>query len=50
MSATTFLLILAGVIVVLVGFLAKSWFELSNVNRPKHQGKARKAEEDDDAD
>lgn len=33
MSATTFLFILAGVVVVFLGFVIKSWFELSNVNR-----------------
>jgi len=41
MSATTFLLILAGVILVFVGFMIKSWSELSNVTRrhdhPKKQ-------------
>lgn len=37
MSATTFLLILAGVIVVLVGFVIKSWSELSNVSRSKRR-------------
>jgi hypothetical protein len=37
MSATTFLLILAGVIVVLVGFVVKSWSDLSNVSRPKRK-------------
>lgn len=37
MSTMTFLLILAGVIVVLVGFIIKSWSELSNVSRPKRK-------------
>lgn len=50
MSATTFLLILAGVIVVLGGFLLKSWFELSNVTRPKRPRKDRQARGDDDTD
>ena len=39
MSATTFLLILAAVIVVLLGFVAKSWSELSNVSRPRSRKK-----------
>lgn len=41
MSSTTFLLILAGVIIVLVGFLAKAWKELSNVNRHRRNSKPR---------
>ena len=43
MSATTFLLILAGVIVVLVAFFIKSWSELSNVNRRKRKDKDEKS-------
>ena len=43
MSATTFLLILAGVIVVLIGFMIKSWSELSRVT-------PRKGKESDDND
>lgn len=39
MSATTFLLILAVVVVVFVGFVVKSWFELSNTTRSKRRGK-----------
>lgn len=35
MSATTFLLILAGVIVVFAGFMIRSWSELSRVTRPE---------------
>lgn len=38
MSGSTFLLILAAVVVVFVGFVIKSWFELSNVT---HGGKRR---------
>lgn len=44
MSAATFLLILAVVLVVFVGFVIKSWFELSNVTR------TRRKDEDQDRD
>lgn len=48
MSATTFLLILAGVVVVFVGFLIRSWFELSKVTRKKHQDKGQEQDKNSD--
>lgn len=46
MSATTFLLILAGVIVVLIGFMIKSWSELSRVTPKKGKERGDKDERD----
>ena len=39
MSATTFLLILAAVVVVFAEFLVKSWSELSRFGRDKKRNK-----------
>jgi len=39
MSATTFLLILAAVVVVFAGYLVKSWFELSRFSRGRKKNK-----------
>jgi len=50
MSATTFLLILAAVVVVFIGFVIKSWSELSNVTRRAGEKKRLHDEEQDQAD
>lgn len=47
MSATTFLLILAVVIIVFVGFVVRSWFEIANVTRIKPRDKDVDDEEED---
>jgi len=48
MSGSTFLLILAAVVVVFLGFVIKSWFELSNVTRSRKRGNGGPQDEDDD--
>lgn len=39
MSTTTFLLILAVAVLLFVGFLVRTWFDLSNVTRAKREPK-----------
>lgn len=47
MSATTFLLILAAVIIVFVGFVVRSWFEIANVKRIRPRHKDANGDEDE---
>lgn len=44
MSATTFLLILAAVVLVFAAYVVKSWFELSRFTRGRRKAKGRDKE------
>lgn len=50
MSATTFLLILAAVVIVFVGFVIKSWFELSSTTRTRGRVSRKNKDNDEESD